>query len=99
MVLHPAMEKYLLNYRVIVEPDTRVGTNEKCFSAYCPTLGIADDGDTVDHALANIKEGIQCFVEALIKEGKEVPSPDNLNEGIVSGVSVKLSSKPQISSL
>ncbi|MBI2596293.1 type II toxin-antitoxin system HicB family antitoxin [Candidatus Daviesbacteria bacterium] len=93
------MEKYLLNYRVIVEPDIRIGTNEKCYSAYCPTLGIADDGDTVDQVLANIKEGIQCFVEALIKEGKEVPSPDNLNEGIVSGVFVKLSSKPLISPL
>ena len=91
------MEKSVLNYRVIVEPDTRVGTKQKCFTAYCPTLGIADDGDTIDEALMNIKEGIQCYVEALMKEGKEVPSPDNLNEGLVSGVSIQLSSKPNVS--
>ena len=93
------MEKFILNYRVIVEPDTRVGTNEKCFTAYCPTLGIADDGDTIDKALENIKEGIQCFVEALVKEGKVVPSPDNLSEGLVSGISVEVSGKPHFSTL
>ncbi len=93
------MEKLILNYRVIVEPDTRVGTNEKCFTAYCPTLGIADDGDTIDQALETIKEGIQCFVEALVKEGKDVPSPDNLSEGLVSGVSVEVSGKPHFSTL
>ena len=93
------MEKFVLNYRVIVEPDTRVGTNEKCFTAYCPTLGIADDGDTIDEALGSIKEGIQCYVEALMKDEEEVPNPDNLNEGLVSGITIALSSKPHISSL
>jgi len=98
-ILASTMEKFVLNYRVIVEPDTRVGTNEKCFTAYCPTLGIADDGDTIDEALESIKEGIQCFVEALVKDGEDVPNPDNLNEGVVSGVTIALSSKPHISPL
>ncbi|MBI2327151.1 type II toxin-antitoxin system HicB family antitoxin [Candidatus Curtissbacteria bacterium] len=93
------MEKLVLNYRVIIEPDVRVGTNEKCFTAYCPTLGIADDGSSIDEALESIKEGIECFIEALIKEGKEVPKPDNLSEGVVSGVTIELSGKPQISPL
>lgn len=93
------MEKYILNYRVIVEPDTRLGTNEKCFTAYCPTLGVADDGDTIDEALENIREGIQCHIEALVKDGEEVPRPDNLSEGVVSGVNIKLSTKPHLSSL
>lgn len=93
------MEKFVLNYRVIVEPDERTGTNEPCFTAYCPTLGIADDGDTIDEALENIKEGIKCYIEALVKDGEEVPRPDNLNEGIISGIAVKLSSKPRFSPL
>mgnify|MGYP001617004534 CR=1 FL=1 len=71
------MEQTILNYRVIVEPDKRVGTNKKCFTAFCPTLGIADDGDTIDEALENIREGIQCYIEALVKDGEKVPTPDN----------------------
>lgn len=94
-----ATEKTVLNYRVIVEPDERTGTNEPCFSAYCPTLGVADDGDTIDEALENIKEGIKCYLEALAKEGKEVPRPDNLKEGVVSGVSVRLSGRFSFSPL
>lgn len=93
------MEKIILNYRVIVEPDTRLGTNEKCFTALCPTLGIADDGDTLDEALANVKEGIRCYIEALAKEGQKVPAPDNTEEGVVTGVKVTLAQKPQISPL
>jgi predicted RNase H-like HicB family nuclease len=91
------MQKTVLNYRVIVEPDTRVGTNEKCFSAYCPTLGIADDGDTIDGVLESMKEGIQCYVEALTKEGKDVPEPDNLSEGLVSGISISIPGRLNIS--
>lgn len=93
------MEKYVLNYRVIIEPDTRLGTNEKCFTAFCPTLRVADDGDTIDEALENITEGIQCYIEALVKDSEEVPQPDNLSEGVVSGVNIKLSAKPHLSSL
>ena len=94
-----ATEKTVLNYRVIVEPDERTGTNESCFSAYCPTLGVADDGDTIDEALENIKEGIECYLEELEKEGKEVPRPDNLQAGIISGVTVELPGKFSFSPL
>lgn len=93
------MEKFVLNYRVIVEPDTRVGSNEKCYTAYCPTLGIADDGDTIDEALTNIKEGIRCYVEALVKEGKEIPAPDNIDEGVVTNIKVSLFGKPHLARL
>ena len=59
------MEKIVGSFRVIIEPDERVGTNESCYTAYCPTLGIADDGDTIEEALASIKEGIKCYIGAL----------------------------------
>ncbi|OGM69768.1 hypothetical protein A2975_00220 [Candidatus Woesebacteria bacterium RIFCSPLOWO2_01_FULL_44_14] len=91
------MQKTVLNYRVIVEPDTRVGTDEKCFTAYCPTLGIADDGDTLDEVLENIKEGIRCCLEALKKDDEAIPSPDNLSEGVISGVTVQMPGRLSIS--
>lgn len=49
------MQTKVLNYRIIIEPDQETGTNKPGFTAYCPTLGIADDGDTVEEALKNIK--------------------------------------------
>lgn len=93
------MEKTVLNYRVIIEPDKRTGTNKACFTAYCPALGIADDGDTVEEALASIKEGIQCYLEALIKDGHEVPQPDNIEEGFVTSTKVSLPKGVKVASL
>jgi predicted RNase H-like HicB family nuclease len=67
------MEKVVLNYRVIIEPDERTGTNEPCFTAYCPTLDVVSDGDTFGEALKNIQEAIQLRVEVLVEDDEEVP--------------------------
>lgn len=64
----------VLNYRVIVEPDERTGTGEPCFFSYCPKLDIADEGDTIEQALANIKEAIELYVETMIADGAELPT-------------------------
>lgn len=93
------MEKVVLNYRVIIEPDRRTGSGESCFTAYCPKLGIADDGDTIEEALLAIQEGIQCFLEALIKDDKEVPPPDNIEEGLVTSTKVSLPKDARVASL
>ena len=93
------MEKAGLNYRVIIEPDERTGTNEPCFTAYCPKLGIADSGDSVEEVLASINEGIRCYLEALVKDGKEIPSPDNIEEGLVTSTKISLPKKVKITSL
>ena len=84
------METTLLNYRIIIEPDERVGTNEPGFSAYCPTLDIADGGDTIEEALFSIQEGIECRIEALIKESLPIPQPDNVETTVVSTGKVKI---------
>lgn len=73
----------VLNYRVLIEPDERTGTNEPCFTAYCPTLDIADEGDTIEEALVSIKEGIECRIEALMKQGEPVPPGDEIGETVV----------------
>ncbi len=93
------MEKTILNYRVIIEPDKRTGTNGPCFTAYCPKLGIADDGDTIEQALSSVQEGIKCYLEALIKDGQEVPPPDNIEEGLVTSTKVSLPKNITIASL
>lgn len=70
------MQTTILNYRIIINPDVRTGTNEPGFTALCPTLGVADDGDTIDEALENVKAAIECFVESLIEDGLPVPKDE-----------------------
>lgn len=63
----------VLNYRVIVEPDQRTGTGEACFFVYCPKLDVADEGDTIEEALASIKEAIELKLEVMSDEGETIP--------------------------
>ena len=81
---------YILDYRIVVKPDKRSASNKPCFVAYCPTLGVADDGDTVEEALANIRKTIVFHLKCLQEEKKEVPV-DNPNEELVTNTQVKLS--------
>lgn len=67
------METKVLNYRIIIESDTRTGTNEPGYAAYCPTLGLADGGDTIEEAVENIKKLIVFHIECLVKERESVP--------------------------
>jgi predicted RNase H-like HicB family nuclease len=67
------MEKRVLNYRVIITPDERAGTNDRCYGAYCPTLDVTSEGDTVEEALANIKEAMELRLEVLAEDGEKIP--------------------------
>ena len=67
------MQTKVLNYRVIVTPDKQTGTGKAGFTALCPTLGVADDGDTVEKAIFNLKGAIQAFVDSLIEDKEPVP--------------------------
>jgi len=84
-------KKYFLNYRVILKPDKRTGGNKPCFVAYCPTLGVADDGNSTQEALKNIRKTIAFHLECLQKEGKEIPV-DKPNEELVTNTQIELSS-------
>ncbi len=72
------MQTTVLNYRVIVEPDTQTGTGKPGFTALCPILGVADDGDTIEEALTNVKGAIKAYVQSLIDDKLAVPidTPD-----------------------
>ena len=66
------MEKY--HYTVILEREEEGG-----YHAFCPALrGCHTQGDTLDDALANIKEAIEVYLESLRKHGELVPVEDIL---------------------
>ena len=67
------MRTKVLNYRIIVSPDTQTGTGKAGFTALCPTLGVADDGDTIEEALENVKGAIQAYIDSLVGNKKPVP--------------------------
>lgn len=79
------MEKHILNYRVIIEPE-KMG-KKTVYNAYCPTLEVADYGDSVEEALKSIKNGILLAIECLLEEKKEVPK-DNINEQLITTVNI-----------
>ena len=56
--------------QVILIPDLEVGG----YTVEVPSLpGCVSEGDTVDKALANIKEAIELHIESMIAHGEEVP--------------------------
>jgi len=71
-------EMQVLNYRVIIEKE-HYGDGTPVYTAYVPTLDIADYGDTIDIVLESLKDGIKLAVECLVDEGKAVPV-DNFEE-------------------
>lgn len=70
------MQTKVLNYRIIVTPDKQTGTGKAGFTALCPTLGVADDGDSIDEALVNVKGAIKAYVESLVEDKQPVPVDD-----------------------
>jgi predicted RNase H-like HicB family nuclease len=67
------MQKVLRNYRIIIKPDIYPDTNKPCYSAFVPTLGLADYGDSIEEAVKNTGNLIKFHLESLEAEGKEIP--------------------------
>ena len=86
-------KKYNLDYRVVVKPDKRIGSGKPCYVVTCPTLGIADDGDTIEEALKNIRSTIAFHLKCLQEEGKEIPV-DNPHEELVTNTQIQVSFSP-----
>ncbi len=54
-----------MKYRVVLEPQDEGG-----YTVYVPSLpGCVSQGDTVDEAMANIKEAIEIYRESLEARG------------------------------
>lgn len=88
-----SQKKSVLDYRVILKPDKRLGSKKSCYVAFCPTLGVVDDGDTPQEALKNIRTTIIFHLKCLQKERKEIPV-DKPNEEMVTNTQVPFSLSP-----
>lgn len=89
------MEKKVLNYRIIIEPE-KYPDGTKVYAAYCPTLGISDYGDTLEEVLKSIKDGIELAIESLAKGKKEVPVDDGEDQ-IITSARINIPSNLKIS--
>lgn len=67
------MQTTVLNYRIVIEPDKQTGTGKSWYCAYCPTLGVADDGKTIEEAIKNIRGAIEAYVQSLSADKLLVP--------------------------
>jgi predicted RNase H-like HicB family nuclease len=67
------MQTRILNYRIIITPDVQTGTGKTGYTAHCPTLGVADDGNTTEEALENVKRAMTAYIQSLVEDGKDVP--------------------------
>lgn len=74
--------KKLLEYRILITPDVRTGSRERCFTALVPVLGIAAGGDTVEEAYRSVEELIAFHLESLRKEGEPLPVEEPSGEFI-----------------
>ena len=63
-----------LDFKVLLEPDEDGG-----YVVVCPSLpGCYSQGDTVEDALANIREAIELCIEDLEEHGEVVPDSSNV---------------------
>lgn len=76
------MQKQVLNYRIIIEPE-KMG-RKTVYNAYCPTLGLADYGESIDEAFKNIQSLVKFHIQSLLKDGIEVPIENTAEEVITS---------------
>jgi len=72
------MNAMKLGRQVILEVEPEGG-----YHVSCPSLpGCHSQGETIDEALANIREAIELYIEDLVENGEVVPE-DSLDRVIV----------------
>jgi len=74
------MEMEVLSFPVVLQPDKEGG-----FVVDCPVLeGCYSQGETVDEALANIREAIELCVQDMEDRGETVPDSARILTSTVS---------------
>lgn len=69
----------ILDFKVFLEPDEDGG-----YVVVCPSLqGCYSQGETVEEALANIREAIELCLEDMQERGEPVPDPSGVLIGSV----------------
>ena len=67
------MKQRIANYTVLINKERRIGTNEDCYSASVPVLGIATDANSLEAVQKEIDSLIQFHLDSLIEEGEKIP--------------------------
>ena len=83
------MKTTVLNYRIIIEPDEQTGTGKPGFTAYCPTLKVADDGNTIEETITHIQGAIKAYVDSLIEDSLPVPT-DQPEQDIITSTQIQV---------
>ena len=69
----------VLDFKVLLEPDETGG-----YVVSCPSLqGCYSQGETIEEALANIREAIELCLDELRDRGEPLPDPSNVLIGSV----------------
>ena len=67
------------DFKVLLEPDETGG-----YMVSCPSLpGCYTQGDTIEAALANIREAIELCLEDLQAQGETLPDPSGVLVGSI----------------
>lgn len=74
-------------YRLVIEKEPSTRGKRQRYSAYCPALGLADFGSTIDGAVANITKLISFHVTSLLELGYPVPDERD-STTVITSVSV-----------
>ena len=74
------MKMEVTNYTTVINREKRLGTEEVCYTAYVPVLGVATEADTAAGAKKAVEKLVNFHLESLADEGVEVPieSPRSL---------------------
>lgn len=66
-----------MKYTIAIEP----GTRKTAWGVVAPDLpGCFSAGDTLDEAMANAREAIEAWIDAVIEDGGEIPKPAQLQK-------------------
>lgn len=74
-------------YRLVIEKEQPRGKKRAVYNAYCPALGLADFGNTIDNAVANITKLISFHIKSLAQLGHPVPDEQSATT-VITSVSV-----------
>ncbi len=86
------MEKKILNYRIIIEKEKVDVKKQYVYNAYCPSLGVADYGKTIDEAIQRVTNLIKFHLDSLVETGYKVPVEREATTVITT---VEVSTSPQ----
>jgi antitoxin HicB len=68
-----------MDFKVFLEPDEDGG-----YVVSCPSLpGCYSEGETIEDALANIREAIELCLDDMREHGEPIPDPSNVLVGSV----------------